>query len=47
MLNNKVCQKCFQPFVDACLENENKFEAAKYMPKVRDELKVKYYCKLG
>lgn len=37
----------YEPFVDACLENENKFEAAKYMPKVRDEQKVKYYCKLG
>jgi len=37
----------FQPFVDVCLKYENKYEAQKYLPKVKDELKVKYYVKAG
>ncbi|KAF6207195.1 hypothetical protein GE061_018435 [Apolygus lucorum] len=37
----------FEPFVDICLKKEKKIEAKKYLPKVRDELKVQYYTKLG
>jgi hypothetical protein len=37
----------FQPFVDVCLKHGNKYEAQKYLPKVKDELKVKYYVKAG
>lgn len=37
----------FQPFVDICLQYNNKLEAQKYMPKVKDEMKVKYFVKLG
>jgi len=37
----------FQPFVDVCLKHENKYEAQKYLPKVKDELKVKYHVKAG
>lgn len=36
-----------EPFVDVCLKHENKYEAQKYLPKVKDELKVKYYVKAG
>lgn len=35
----------YAPFVDVCLQNGNKMEAVKYLPKVNDELKVKYYIK--
>lgn len=37
----------YEPFVDVCLEHHNKFEAQKYMPRVREENKVKYLVKLG
>lgn len=37
----------FQPFVDICVQYNNNFEAQKYMPKVKDEMKVKYFVKLG
>ncbi|XP_069702504.1 vacuolar protein sorting-associated protein 16 homolog [Periplaneta americana] len=36
-----------EPFVDACLKYGNQYEAQKYLPKVKDELKVKYYIKAG
>uniref|UniRef100_T1IUZ1 Vacuolar protein sorting-associated protein 16 homolog n=1 Tax=Strigamia maritima TaxID=126957 RepID=T1IUZ1_STRMM len=37
----------FEPFVDICLQYNNKREAIKYLPKVRVENKVKYYMKAG
>ncbi|KAH8023314.1 hypothetical protein HPB51_011757 [Rhipicephalus microplus] len=37
----------FQPFVDICLEHRNKFEAQKYMAKVKEENKVRYLVKIG
>lgn len=36
----------YAPFVDICLEKDKK-EALKYLPKVSEELKVKYYLKAG
>lgn len=36
-----------EPFVDVCLKHGNRSEAEKYLPKVKDELKVKYYVKAG
>lgn len=36
----------YSPFVDVCLANNNQEEAKKYVPKVEDELKVKYYLKV-
>jgi hypothetical protein len=35
-----------QPFVDVCLEHRNEMEAQKYVAKVADDVKVKYYIKL-
>lgn len=35
----------YAPFVDICLEKGKKYEAMKYLPKVGDDLKVKYYIK--
>ncbi|XP_046392085.1 vacuolar protein sorting-associated protein 16 homolog [Ischnura elegans] len=37
----------YEPFVDACLNHDKKSEAEKYLPKVREELKVKYFLKSG
>ncbi|XP_044761312.1 vacuolar protein sorting-associated protein 16 homolog [Coccinella septempunctata] len=37
----------FAAYVDVCLEFNNKNEALKYLPKVSDSLKVKYYTKTG
>ncbi|XP_075231443.1 vacuolar protein sorting 16 [Lycorma delicatula] len=37
----------YEPFVDICLKYDNKLEAQKYMPKIKDEMKVKYFVKLG
>lgn len=37
----------YEPFVDVCLKNGNKYEAQKYASKVRDDNKVKYYIKVG
>ena len=37
----------YQPFVDACLEHASLIEAKKYLPRVSDENKVKYYAKAG
>lgn len=36
----------YEPFVDACIKHGNEFEAMKYMPKVKDENRVKYFIKL-
>ncbi|EFA13302.2 Vacuolar protein sorting-associated protein 16 homolog-like Protein [Tribolium castaneum] len=35
----------YAPFVDICLEKNNRHEALKYLPRVGDDLKVKYYIK--
>lgn len=35
----------YAPFVDICLEKNNRQEALKYLPKVAEDLKVKYYIK--
>ncbi|UYV62515.1 VPS16 [Cordylochernes scorpioides] len=37
----------FEPFVDAYLTDNNKFEAQKLIPKVKEENKVKYLIKVG
>nr|CAD7406572.1 unnamed protein product [Timema poppensis] len=35
------------PFVDVCLKYDKRSEAQKYLTRVKDDLKVKYYLKLG
>lgn len=35
----------YAPFVDVCLKYDNTSEAIKYLPKVREDLKIKYYVK--
>lgn len=35
----------YHPFVDVCLHNKE--EALKYLPKVNEDVKVKYYIKAG
>ncbi|XP_068623324.1 vacuolar protein sorting-associated protein 16 homolog [Battus philenor] len=37
----------YEPFVDACLKYNKNDEALKYLPKCRDDIKVKYYVKAG
>lgn len=37
----------YEPFVDACLKYFKNDEALKYLPKCREEIKVKYYVKAG
>lgn len=37
----------YGPFVDVCLEEGKLEEAIKYLPRVSEELKVKYYVKTG
>lgn len=37
---------CSQPFIDECLKYKNEFEAKKYLPRVKDDLKVKYLTKV-
>ncbi|XP_048477907.1 vacuolar protein sorting-associated protein 16 homolog [Plutella xylostella] len=37
----------YEPFVDACLKHDKTDEALKYLPRCRDEIKVKYYVKAG
>lgn len=37
----------YEPFIDVCLQYGKTSEAEKYLPKVREELKVKYLTKLG
>lgn len=36
----------YEPFVDICIEHGNKYEALKYLPKVRDDLKQIYNTKI-
>ncbi|XP_015182776.1 PREDICTED: vacuolar protein sorting-associated protein 16 homolog [Polistes dominula] len=36
----------YEPFIDQCLKYDQEREAKKYLPKVQDELKVKYLVKL-
>lgn len=36
----------YGPFVDACWAHHNKDEALKYVQKVSDDLKAKYYLKI-
>lgn len=35
----------YAPFVDICLQKNNRTEAMKYLPRVSDDIKVKYYVK--
>lgn len=35
----------YAPFVDVCLQKHNHEEAMKYLPRVSEEIKVKYYVK--
>ncbi|XP_077297658.1 vacuolar protein sorting 16 [Arctopsyche grandis] len=35
----------YEPFVDVCLKYSNKLQAQKYLPKCREDIKVKYYVK--
>ncbi|KAF8764583.1 Vacuolar protein sorting-associated protein like [Argiope bruennichi] len=37
----------YEPFVDACVKHDNVYEAKKYLSKVKEENKVKYYIKAG
>ncbi|KAG6441802.1 hypothetical protein O3G_MSEX001993 [Manduca sexta] len=37
----------YEPFVDACLQYNEHDEALKYLPRCKDEIKVKYYVKAG
>ncbi|XP_004930556.1 vacuolar protein sorting-associated protein 16 homolog [Bombyx mori] len=37
----------YEPFVDACLKYNKADEALKYLPRCRDEIKIKYYVKAG
>ncbi|KOX72193.1 Vacuolar protein sorting-associated protein 16 like protein [Melipona quadrifasciata] len=43
---SKKCPIGYEPFVDECLKYNEEREAKKYLPKIRDELKVKYLVKL-
>ncbi|KAK0096935.1 hypothetical protein PV326_003829 [Microctonus aethiopoides] len=37
----------YEPFIDVCLKYGNQSEAKKYLPRVKDEFKVKYLAKLN
>ncbi|CAG2117553.1 unnamed protein product [Medioppia subpectinata] len=37
----------YEPFVDICLEHRNRYEAQKYLLKINEENKIKYYVKCG
>lgn len=37
----------YEPFVDVCVKHDNIYEAKKYLSKVKDENKIKYYMKAG
>lgn len=37
----------YEPFVDACLKYKKNDEALKYLPRCREDIKVKYYVKAG
>ncbi|XP_012286642.1 vacuolar protein sorting-associated protein 16 homolog [Orussus abietinus] len=36
----------YEPFMDECLKRGKEIEAKKYLPKIREELKIKYFLKL-
>ncbi|XP_011500721.1 PREDICTED: vacuolar protein sorting-associated protein 16 homolog [Ceratosolen solmsi marchali] len=36
----------YEPFMDQCLKYKKELEAKKYLPRIKDELKVKYFVKL-
>jgi hypothetical protein len=40
----KTVAVLLKEFVEVCLQNGNRNEAHKYLPKVKDELQIKYYC---
>ncbi|XP_054707259.1 vacuolar protein sorting-associated protein 16 homolog [Uloborus diversus] len=35
----------YEPFVDVCVKHDNIYEAQKYLPKVKEENRIKYYIK--
>jgi len=37
----------YEPFIDQCLKYRKDIEAKKYLPRIREELKVKYLMKLN
>ncbi|XP_048000974.1 vacuolar protein sorting-associated protein 16 homolog [Leguminivora glycinivorella] len=37
----------YEPFVDACLKYRKNDEALKYLPRCKDDIRVKYYVKAG
>ncbi|XP_011305829.1 vacuolar protein sorting-associated protein 16 homolog [Fopius arisanus] len=37
----------YEPFIDECLKYGSRLEAKKYLPRVKDELKIKYFAKMG
>ncbi|XP_043465460.1 vacuolar protein sorting-associated protein 16 homolog [Leptopilina heterotoma] len=37
----------YEPFIDECLKYKNEIEAKKYLPRVKDDLKVKYLTKVN
>ncbi|KAF7494651.1 Vacuolar protein sorting-associated protein 16 -like protein [Sarcoptes scabiei] len=37
----------YEPFVDVCIQFNNRYEAQKYLPRIRDENKIKYFIKVG
>ncbi|XP_046492707.1 vacuolar protein sorting-associated protein 16 homolog [Neodiprion pinetum] len=37
----------YEPFIEECLKYKKNDEAKKYLPRVREELKVKYFAKVG
>uniref|UniRef100_A0A023F2B4 Vacuolar protein sorting-associated protein 16 homolog n=1 Tax=Triatoma infestans TaxID=30076 RepID=A0A023F2B4_TRIIF len=37
----------YEPFVEVCWKHGNRYEAQKYLPKVKDDVKVEYLTKLG
>ena len=45
--NQKKSVIGYEPFVDCCLNYKNKYEAQKYLTKVKEENKIAYYFKAG
>lgn len=45
--NSKRSPIGYEPFVDVCLNYKNKYEAQKYLTKVKEENKIEYYFKCG
>ncbi|XP_077989106.1 vacuolar protein sorting-associated protein 16 homolog [Glandiceps talaboti] len=44
---NKKSPVGYEPFVEACIKHQNRFEACKYIPRVSPENKAKMYIKVG